>query len=193
MQHSSRAQQDSSPKLLGCSQIFPDGTHSTGSPRSASIEAGLGRPVLVMASASNVTNISNGHLIEAANVGRQCRCRGGARASPPLLAGRSLSDATEPSDRGRSSVRALRASPARRKKSASSRRDQVRGTARPTYRRDCGIPWLDPYLLFTTLSLLRLTPAKSLTNLRVPAPVQNLAGTTSSDVSQLRTFRPALS
>ncbi len=106
MQHSSRAQQDSSPKLLGCSQIFPDGTHSTGSPRSASIEAGLGRPVLVMASASNVTNISHGHLIEAANVGRQCRCRGGARASPPLLAGRSRSDATEPSDRGRSSVRA---------------------------------------------------------------------------------------
>jgi hypothetical protein len=40
-----------------------------------------------------------------------------------------------------------RASPAPQKKSVSSLRGQVRGTARLTYRRDCGIPWLDPYPL----------------------------------------------
>ncbi len=41
---------------------------------------------------------------------------------------------------------------------------QVRGTARPTYRPDCGIPCLDPYPLFTSLSLPRLASAKSFTN-----------------------------
>src|SRR5207253_2264323 len=45
-----------------------------------------------------------------------------------------------------------RASHARRKRSASSRREQVRGVARPMYRRDCGIPLPGPYLLFTSIS-----------------------------------------